>query len=98
MRIATKNAPAAEMHAKPQKVNDWWMASQTFAKLKVTTKQQIQLKRQAMEVAGPLMADGKISPIIIQGIGPKPRENTTINDESDVTGSHPILDTSTPFS
>jgi len=42
----------------------------------------------------PLICAGKISPINIHGIGPKPRENRTMNTHMDVSGINPIDDTS----
>jgi hypothetical protein len=41
----------------------------------VTMKVQVQLKAVAIEAAAPLILPGKISPIINQGMGPKPMEN-----------------------
>jgi len=41
----------------------------------------------------PLICAGKISPINIHGIGPKPRENRTMNAHMDTSGINPIDDT-----
>jgi len=42
----------------------------------------------------PLICAGKISPINIHGMGPKPSENRIMNTHKDISGINPIDDTS----
>lgn len=68
------------------------MADTNDEKNFVTMKAKNQLAIQAIEQAVPLICAGKISPINIHGIGPKPRENRTMKAHMDTSGINPIDD------
>lgn len=63
----------------------------------VTIKVQVQLNAVATDAAIPLTLAGRISPIISQGIGPKPNENPRTYTIKLANGSQPTVEISTPI-
>ena len=69
-------------------------------KVFVTRNVNVQFKAVAMLAAAPRILLGKTSPIISQGMGPKPREKLTTYTISAMSGIHPgstVPDFSTEF-
>lgn len=64
----------------------------------VTMNVQVQLKPVATEAAEPRIFAGRISPIINQGIGPKPKLKLSTKTTKLPNGNQPIVETSPPAS
>lgn len=98
----TKNMKINPSSKRPANIQNTWpapIAELSELNVLVITKLNTEFNMPDVEATKPLISIKQSSPAIIQGIGPKPRENAIINNDRETKGSHvieAIIDESAP--